>query len=127
MFRRHPEPEPHVLLELGRHEKQTALRDEPDPDPVVEAAAQRLRDQLSSMEPVDSWGRPVAWRQVARIALGDLATPRVRDVLTSDVLAGEVAKREVVVPDAEPERWRTFFEAVEQADRLLSKGPQPPS
>ena len=124
MFRRHTEPGPHVLLELGRHEERTALRDEPDPDPVVEAAAQRLRDHLSSMEPVDSWGRPVPWRQVARIALGDLATSRVRDVLTSEALTAEVTKREVVVPDAEPEAWRTFFDAVEETDRLLGKPTQ---
>jgi hypothetical protein len=46
------------------------LRDEADPDPVVEEAAQRLRDTLSRLDAADEWGRPVAWHLVARIALG---------------------------------------------------------
>lgn len=117
MFRHSPER--HAMLELGREEVHADLRDEPDPDPVVEAATQRLREQLSTMEPVDQWGRPVAWRQVARIALGDLVTTGVRDALTTDVLVQEVAQRTSVVPDREPEKWRTFFQALDDTDRLL--------
>jgi hypothetical protein len=104
-------------------EEENPLRDEADPDPFIEAAAQRLRDQLSGLTAVDEWGRPVPWRQVARIALGPLVSPRVRDALTADVLSDAVAPG---VPPA-PERsvspdeaqWRSFFRAIEEGDRLI--------
>lgn len=49
---------------------ETRLRTAVDQDPVVEEAAQRLRDSLSHLDARDEWGRPVAWHLVARIALG---------------------------------------------------------
>jgi hypothetical protein len=60
-----PEPEP-------------LLRNEPDPDPLIEEMVARLRDGLSSLVAVDEWGRPLAWRNVVRLALGPLAG-RLRD------------------------------------------------
>lgn len=46
------------------------LRDEWDPDPLVEQAVQRLRDSLGGLAAVDEWGRPMAWRHIVRSALG---------------------------------------------------------
>lgn len=46
------------------------FRDEPDPDPVVEAMVERLRMHLSGMVALDEYNRPVAWRNVVRLALG---------------------------------------------------------
>jgi hypothetical protein len=62
-----------------------ALRDEVDPDPVVEEAADRLRAALSSLVARDEWGRELAWRQVARIAVGPLVT-QLRDAQTTSQL-----------------------------------------
>lgn len=62
-----------------------ALRDEVDSDPLVEDAVQRLRAALTSMEARDEWGRPLAWRHVARIVLGPLLT-QLRDSQTTTVL-----------------------------------------
>jgi hypothetical protein len=59
-----------------------ALRDEPDPDPLVEQAVDRMRSALASLEAYDEWGRALAWRQVARIALGPLVT-ELRDSQTT--------------------------------------------
>jgi len=58
------------------------LRDEPDPDPLVEEAAERLRGALVSLDARDEWGRRLAWRQVARIALGPVVT-ELRDAQTA--------------------------------------------
>ena len=58
------------------------LRDEPDPDPLVEEAAQRLRQALISLEAHDEWGRLLAWRKVAQIALGPIVL-RLRDAQTA--------------------------------------------
>ena len=103
------------------------LRGEPDPDPVVEAAAERLREQLSSLTALDQWGRPVPWRQVARIALGPLATQRVRDAMTADALeeAVVVDVPHSVSPDDETREaeWRSFFRAIDETDRLLRDQP----
>jgi hypothetical protein len=111
MFRRHEQE--HAPLSLGHTEPDTALRDEVDPDPVVEEATARLRDQLLGLEAVDAWGRPVAWRQVARIALGPLATSRVRDAMTADVIERSVSPDET---DRTTE-WRTQFRAVDETDQ----------
>jgi hypothetical protein len=46
------------------------LRDERDPDPLLEEATERLRAALVHLDARDEWGRRLAWRQVARIALG---------------------------------------------------------
>jgi hypothetical protein len=130
MFRRHDhdhsqDPAP---IGVGHTEPDTALRDQVDPDPLVEEATARLREQLLALDAVDAWGRPLAWRQVARIALGTLATPRVRDALTADVLEDAVTS-ERPAPELErsvsPEttdrttEWRTFFRALDETDRLL--------
>ncbi|HET6817866.1 MAG TPA: hypothetical protein VFH66_11625 [Mycobacteriales bacterium] len=58
------------------------LRDEVDPDPLVEEAVERLRDALGTLVARDEWGRPLPWRQVARIAIGPLLT-QLRDVQTA--------------------------------------------
>ena len=124
MFRRHDhvdtEPSP---LGLGDTEPDLAMRDEHDPDPLVEEATQRLRDRLNALEAVDEWGRPVPWRHVARIALGSLATPRVRDAVTADALAEAVAPDAArsVSPDTTDRsaQWQSFFRAVDETDRLI--------
>jgi hypothetical protein len=54
------------------------LRDEVDPDPLIEEMVARLRDGLSNLHAVDEWGRPLAWRNVVRLALGPMAG-RLRD------------------------------------------------
>lgn len=58
------------------------LRDEPDPDVLVEEMVQRLRSQLRSLDAVDEYGRPVSWRNVVRIAVGP-ALARLRDADTA--------------------------------------------
>jgi hypothetical protein len=69
---------------------QRRLRDETDPDPLVEQAAERLRQALHTLEARDEWGRPLAWRQVARIALGPILT-QLRDAETAMRLKDAVA------------------------------------
>lgn len=87
MFRSHsltsePPTEPSALTaDTG-----PTLRDQVDPDPVVEEAVQRLRSQVSNLEARDEWGRPLAWRQVARIVLGPLIAD-LRDSQTSAQIA----------------------------------------
>jgi hypothetical protein len=56
----------------------TELRDETDPDPLIEEMVARLRDGLSTLTAIDEWGRPIAWRNVVRLALGPLAN-KLRD------------------------------------------------
>lgn len=111
-----PDPAP---LAVGQPDP--GLRDERDPDPVVEEATERLRQELSDLGAVDAWGRPVAWRQVARIALGSLATPAVRDALTAQALQEAVSTQHSVSPDSDDrsDEWRTFFRSVDDNDRLL--------
>ena len=72
MFRsvKHVDDEVPVISELPVDESE--LRDEWDPDPLVEQAVQRLRDSLGGMTATDEWGRPMAWRHVVRSALGPL-------------------------------------------------------
>jgi hypothetical protein len=126
MFRRQRTESVLVLPEAD-----PALRDEPDPDPVVQAAADRLREQLSSLQATDEWGRPVTWRQVARIALGPLGSPRVRDALTVDLLTETLTDSvdhepprsvspDVTGPDAD---WKAFFRGLDERDRLLERHP----
>jgi hypothetical protein len=62
-----------------------ALRDETDPDPLVEEAVERLRAALVALDARDEWGRTLAWRQVARIAIGPLLT-QLRDSQTATTL-----------------------------------------
>src|SRR5438105_15569272 len=63
----------HVVMETD-----PVLRDERDPDPLVEEMVARLRDGLRDLVAVDEWGRPLAWRNVVRLALGPMAS-RLRD------------------------------------------------
>ena len=63
-----------------------ALRRESDVDPVVEEATERLRAALTSLDARDEWGRPIAWRQVARIAIGPLLA-QLRDAQTAALLS----------------------------------------
>ncbi|HET7311520.1 MAG TPA: hypothetical protein VFJ17_09360 [Mycobacteriales bacterium] len=75
-----------------------ALRHETDPDPVIEEAAERLRAALTCLDARDEWGRAIPWRQVARIALGPLAS-RLRDAETAALLS---AATDTAVPAAAP-------------------------
>ena len=68
--------EPSVRMDMP--EGDPLLRNEVDPDPLVEEMVGRLREGLSSLVAVDEWGRPLAWRNVVRLALGPLAG-RLRD------------------------------------------------
>ena len=146
MFRRHQQPEAVRTIDLtipDSGEAEDLLRQEQDPDPFIEAATQRLREQLGSLSAVDEWGRPLAWRQVARIALGPLVTARVRDAVTADVLAEAVVADVPAVVESLPEQpaaaearsvspegevreaeWRSFFRAIDESDRLLGDQPR---
>jgi hypothetical protein len=84
------------------------LRDEPDPDPLIEEMVERLRHGLSSLNAVDEWGRPIAWRNVVRLALGPLAN-KLRDTEQALELAvsmlpatGEAAAEQQPDPSPEP-------------------------
>jgi hypothetical protein len=75
------------------------LRNEIDPDPLIEEMVNRLREGLSNLHAVDEWGRPLAWRNVVRLALGPLAS-RLRD--TEQAL--ELAVSMIPAPEEEPDR-----------------------
>jgi hypothetical protein len=68
--------EPNVRVEMP--ESDPLLRNEVDPDPLIEEMVGRLRDGLGTLVAIDEWGRPLAWRNVVRLALGPLAG-RLRD------------------------------------------------
>jgi hypothetical protein len=78
-------PEPADALPAATEPHDLGLRDELDPDPLVEEAVERMRRSLSSLVARDEWGRELAWRQVARIAIGPLLT-RLRDAQTTTQL-----------------------------------------
>ena len=63
--------EPSVRVEMP--EGDPLLRDEVDPDPLIEEMVARLREGLGTLVAIDEWGRPLAWRNVVRLALGPLA------------------------------------------------------
>lgn len=65
------------------------LREARDPDPLVEDMVERLRGGLSGLVALDEWGRPVAWRNVVRLALGP-TLERLRDAQTGVALAEAV-------------------------------------
>lgn len=67
------------------------LRDQVDPDPLVEQATDRLRTALTSLDARDEWGRQLAWRQIARIAIGPLLT-ELRDSQTAARLTEATAQ-----------------------------------
>lgn len=56
------------------------LRDEVDPDPLVEALTDRLRRQFPGSLTADEWGRPVAYRHVVRTALSALPPHVTREL-----------------------------------------------
>ena len=68
-----------------------ALRDERDPDPTVDEAVERLRRDVSELVAYDEWGRPLAWRHVARIVLGPLVSD-LRDSQTAARLGQHIAE-----------------------------------
>jgi hypothetical protein len=102
-----------------RH-RQQALRREPDVDPLVEAATERLRQSLGSLAATDTYGRQLAWREVVRIALADLDSPRVRDAVTAELLSEALLpglprrrpKKEAVSPDEtwSDHEWKSLFQ-----------------
>lgn len=86
-------------LDENIDESRRLLRDEADVDPLVEEATARLREELKHLVARDEWGRELAWRYVARIALGPVLT-RLRDQETTIRLL-EATRN---APDVEPER-----------------------
>lgn len=94
---RHATPEP-APVPSDHAALQEALRRDSDPDPIVEEAAERLRDALTWLDARDEWGRPLAWRQVARIAIGPLLA-QLRDAQTAAVLS---AATDTAVPCPAP-------------------------
>jgi hypothetical protein len=109
--------EPEVLE--TRPEPDPALRNEVDPDPLIEEMVNRLRDSLSSLVAVDEWGRPLAWRNVVRLALGPMAS-RLRDTQQALELAVSM-----IPPTAEPVASEELaYEPIEAvAEVLASDGP----
>jgi hypothetical protein len=77
------------------------LRNEVDPDPLIEEMVGRLREGLSSMVAVDEWGRPLAWRNVVRLALGSLAG-RLRDTEQALEIAVSMIPPTAEDPSEEP-------------------------
>jgi hypothetical protein len=80
------------------------LREEHDPDPIIETMVVRLREGLRSLDAVDEWGRPLAWRNVLRMALGP-EIGRLRDALTSGAIASTLLAEDWLVEELpqEPE------------------------
>jgi hypothetical protein len=70
------------MLDDNIDESRRQLRDEVDVDPLVEEATERLREELKSLVARDEWGRELAWRYVARIALGPVLA-KLRDQETT--------------------------------------------
>lgn len=75
------------------------LRDEADPDPLVEQMVDRLRAGLGSLAATDEFGRQLAWRNVVRLAVGP-SLPCLRDAETAALLWDAVTEHEP--PAAEP-------------------------
>ena len=75
----------------SEHERRR-LRDERDPDDLVEEATARLRDTLITLDARDEWGRAIAWRQVVRIALAPMLA-ELRDARTISRLTAMLEQR----------------------------------
>ena len=89
-----------VTLELPDFDPR--LRERADEDPLVEEMVERLRRGLGGLVAVDPWGRPIAWRDVVRTALGT-ALFELRDARAAAALARAVEARLDVDPaDLEP-------------------------
>ena len=56
--------EPNVRMEMP--DSDPLLRNEVDPDPLIEEMVGRLREGLGTLVAIDEWGRPLAWRNVVR-------------------------------------------------------------
>lgn len=100
MFGRHEattKQQPEVLV--AHQDSDPAMRDEVDPDPLIEEMVERLRSGLGSLVAFDEWGRPVAWRQVVRIAAGPTLAA-LRDAQTAVALGRATQQAE---PTAAPE------------------------
>jgi hypothetical protein len=96
-FRKPADVEPAVRVEMPAEDP--LLRNEIDPDPLIEEMVARLRSGLTTLHAVDEWGRPLAWRNVVRLALGPLAG-RLRD--TEQAL--ELAVSMIPVPEEPTDR-----------------------
>ncbi|GAC1610577.1 MAG: hypothetical protein NVS3B26_18080 [Mycobacteriales bacterium] len=83
MFRNKP-AEPVVPAPPLPHE--LALRDEVDPDPLIEEMVERLRGTVGGLQAVDLYGRPLSWRLLVRIA-AEPTVRRLRDAQTSVSIA----------------------------------------
>lgn len=66
-----------IVLPEADADASTRLRDEPDPDPLVEAMTERLRKACPASLSLDEWGRPLAYRHVVRMALTAIPLPLV--------------------------------------------------
>lgn len=74
-------PDDASTLAVPEEDPATAhLRDEADPDPLVEALTARLRKQFPTSLSSDEWGRPVAYRHVVRAALSALPPHITREL-----------------------------------------------
>jgi hypothetical protein len=85
-----------------RQDADSDLRDEVDPDPLIEEMVERLRTGLGSLVALDEWGRPVAWRQVVRIAAGP-SLAALRDAQTAVALAQAATQQRESAPTVMPE------------------------
>lgn len=72
-------------------EVDASLRDDVDPDPLVEQMVERLRTHLSGLVALDEYDRPVAWRHVVRLALGP-TLGQLRDAEASIALLEHVSQ-----------------------------------
>lgn len=86
---RAPAKDPDRSVTASLPEVDPQLRSAADPDPLVEQMVERLRVSLSDLVALDEYGRPVAWRQVVRLALGP-TLGRLRDAETSLALMQRV-------------------------------------
>ena len=91
-----------------------SLRDEVDPDPLIEEMVGRLREGLSNLDAMDEWGRPLAWRNVVRLALGPLAS-RLRDTEQALELAVSMLPENAEEQPAPEQPALHVVEAVEAA------------
>lgn len=125
---------------LAPHESMD-LRDEVDSDPFIEEMVARLRDGLSSLHAVDEWGRPLAWRNVVRLAVGPMVSA-LRDSQTATEIAVsllpestpaveqrapelDVAGHLVGWPDRAHQDWATLPQVAEVEPLVVEPVPEP--
>jgi len=100
------------------------LRDEPDPDPLIEEMTERLRAGLGSLVAVDEWGRTLAWRNVVRLAVGPLSG-RLRDAETAAVIATSMVTEEPAPLEPEPVAPEPVLEAAPEPVSEAAPEPTP--